>query len=61
MVKEHFIAAHDELVEEYLEEHPYATEAQAYERTADAAHSRMVSNLADRVDHYRPLRKDGML
>lgn len=61
MSKEHFIAAHEELVEEYLERHPNATEAEAYDRTADAAYNRMRDNLADMADHYRQLRKDGML
>tara|TARA_Y100001933_G_scaffold90783_2_gene91771 strand:- start:1911 stop:2096 length:186 start_codon:yes stop_codon:yes gene_type:complete len=61
MAKAHFIAAHEELVGEYLDQNPNVTEAQAYERTADKAHARMVANLADRVDHLRQLRKDGML
>lgn len=58
MSKEHFIAAHEQLVEEYLEAHPEATEAQAYDRTADAAYDRMRDNLADLADHYRDLAKE---
>ena len=49
-MKELFIAAHEELVGEYMEAHPEATESEAYEKTADAAHDRMVSKLADIAD-----------
>jgi hypothetical protein len=56
--KEHFIAAHEQLIEEYLERHPEATEAQAYDRTADAAYDRMRDNLADLADHYHDLAKE---
>jgi hypothetical protein len=58
MSKEHFIAAHEQLIEEYLERHPEATEAQAYDRTADAAYDRMRDNLADIADHYRDIAKE---
>jgi hypothetical protein len=61
MSKEHFMAAHEELVEEYLELHPEATWSEAYDRTADRAYGRMTDRLADAADHYRQLRKDGML
>ena len=40
-VKEMYMAAHNALIEEYLEQHPNATEAEAYDRTADAAYERM--------------------
>ena len=40
-VKEAYMAAHEALIEEYLEAHPNATEAEAYDRTADAAYDRM--------------------
>ena len=52
-MKELFIAAHEELVERYLERHPDATEAQAYEATADRAHGHMTDRLADRADILR--------
>ena len=61
MSKELFMAAHEELVEEYLDEHPEADWTQAYEATSDAAYVRMQGNLADRIDHLRQLRKDGMI
>ena len=61
MSKELYMAAHEELVEQYLEAHPEATWSEAYEATADGAYSRMTDRLADAADHYRQLRKDGML
>ena len=61
MSKEQFIEAHEELVEEYLEANPNATDAEAYDRTADAAYGRMTDRMADMADHYRQLREDRML
>lgn len=61
MSKELFMAAHEELVEEYLNHYPDATFAEAYEATTDRAFERMQDNLADRIDHYRQLRKEGLL
>ena len=61
MSKEHFMTAHDALVEEYLDAHPDAEWAEAYDVTADGAWDRLRDNLADRADHLRQLRKDGML
>lgn len=61
MSKEMFIAAHEALIEEYLEKHPNATEAEAYDRTADHAYDRMRDNLADRIDYLRMRRKDEQL
>lgn len=58
MTKELYIDAHMELVDEYLDEHPEATEQEAYERTADAAYDRMTDRLADMADHYRDLAKE---
>ena len=58
MSKEIFIAAHEQLIEEYLEAHPDATEAEAYEKTADAADGRYRDNLADMVDVARQRAKD---
>lgn len=49
-MKELFIAAHEELIEEYLLDHPDATESEAYEKTADAAYNRYVQKYADMVD-----------
>ena len=50
MSKEHFIAAHEQLVNEYLDRHPNAKWGEAYDRTADAAYDRMRDNLADMAD-----------
>lgn len=61
MSKELYIDAHEAAIEDYLEEHPEATEAEAYEATADSAYTRMTDNLAAQADHYRQLKKDGML
>lgn len=72
MSKEAYIEAHEELMAEKLEEwceaHPNHTpeeyaeaEARIYNSTADAAYGRMTDTMADRADHYRQLKKDGML
>jgi hypothetical protein len=58
MSKEWFIDAHEQLVDKYLEAHPNATWAQAYDRTADSAYDRMRDILADAADHYRDMAKD---
>ena len=57
MPKEYFIAAHEELIAEYLEDHPDATEGEAYEATSDAAYDRMTDNLAHMGDALQ--QKDG--
>ena len=49
-MKELFIEAHEELIAEYLDAHPNATDAEAYERTADGAYERMRDKYADMVD-----------
>lgn len=58
MSKELFIAAHEELIERYLEKHPEATEAEAYDKTADGAYDRMTDNLANMADRLRQRAKD---
>ena len=58
MSKELFIAAHEELIEKYLERHPNATEAEAYEKTADGAYDHMRDKLADMADTLRQRKKD---
>lgn len=55
--KEWFIQAHSSLIEEYLEKHPHATEAEAYDATADAAYNRMRENMADMADYFRKVKK----
>lgn len=57
-MKELFIAAHEELIEEYLERHPNATESEAYDATGDAAYSRMQDKYADKIDRARDLYKE---
>ena len=59
MSKDLFIEAHEELIAEYLDDHPDATEAQAYDATADADYGRMVDNFADRCDAARDRLKYG--
>jgi hypothetical protein len=58
MSKELFMAAHEQLVEEYLEAHPDADWNEAYEATADKAYDRMRDNLADRADALKQRMKD---
>ena len=53
MNKEIFMAAHEELIEEYLEDHPWATDSEAYDATADGAYVRMKDKLADQADRAR--------
>ena len=57
MSKEHFIAAHDELIAEEMDA-TGCDEATAYLRTADKAGARMTDRLADMADHYRDLAKE---
>ena len=59
MSREYYMAAHEELIEEYLEQHPEATEAQAVEATADAAYDRMCDNIAAIGDAARERAKYG--
>jgi hypothetical protein len=57
--KELFIASHEILIERYLESHPNATEAEAYDKTADLAYNHMTDRLADMADMLRQRAKDG--
>ena len=61
MSKELFIAAHEELVEQYLLGHPDADWSEAYEKTADAANDRYRDKLADMVDAARQRAKDAAI
>jgi hypothetical protein len=60
-MKELFIAAHEELIEEYLEAHPEADWSEAYEATADKADERMRDKFADMVDAAHDREKDRRL
>ncbi len=59
MTKEFFMAAHEELIAEYLERHPNASETEAYDKTADLAYNRMRDRLADLADRLRVFKKEG--
>ena len=61
MSKELFIDAHEELIEQYLERHPDATDNEAYEATADRAWDRAKDKLADMADTMRQRAKDEQL
>ena len=52
MSKELFMDAHEQLIEEYLEKHPEASDAEAYEKTADFAYERMCATIADQADRW---------
>jgi hypothetical protein len=58
MSKDLFIAAHEELVNEYLDKHPNAKWGDAYDKTADAAYGRYRDKFADMVDAARQRAKD---
>ncbi len=58
MSKALWIQAHDELVEEYMEENPSVSWEQAYDRTAEHASERMGDNLADLGDRLRKEMKE---
>lgn len=58
MSKEMFMAAHEELIQRYLEAHPEATEAEAYDKTADRAYDRMTDKMANMADTLRQRAKD---
>lgn len=52
-MKEYWIAAYEELVEEYLEDHPSASEEQAEAFAERMASSRMTDDFADLGDRLR--------
>ena len=60
MSKELFMACHEALIEEYLEENGLGDDHwhDAYEATADKAYGRMRDVLADRADAIRKYGKD---
>lgn len=54
MSKELYMAAHEELIGEYLESHPDATEDEAYDKCTDAEiHDRYVDKYANMIDAAR--------
>ncbi len=56
--KELWIQAYEELVGEYLDDHPGATEEQAEAFAEGMAYSRSQDNLADRIDQHRKERRE---
>jgi len=56
--KEMYIQAHEELMNEYQEEHPNASWDEAYEKCGDDAHERMIDNYADLADREKDRRKE---
>lgn len=60
MSKELYIDALEELVADYMDEHPDADEDAVRDRMSETAYDRMRDNLADRADYYRQLRKEGL-
>ena len=52
-MKELFIAAHEELIEEYMADHPDADWNEAYDKTADRAYDRYTDKFADMCDAAR--------
>lgn len=60
-MKDLFIAAHEEMIEEFLLDHPEATWDQAYEATADGAYERMKDKYASMVDEAHDRAKDERL
>ena len=52
MNDEWYVAAHEALIEEYMEEHPEATDDEAYEATADRAYDRMRDMAQHAADSY---------
>ena len=58
MSKEMFIDAHMELQQKYMEDHPEASEDEAYDKTADAAYDRMVDKMADLGDRLKDEMKE---
>jgi hypothetical protein len=57
MSKDAYIKAHEQLIDEYLEDHPSADWTEAYEKTADKAFERARENYADYIDELRSKEK----
>lgn len=53
MSKDLWIAEHEKLVEEYLNDHPDADWSEAYERTADMVDDRVRDRYAAMIDEAR--------
>ena len=60
MSKELWIAEHEKLIEEYLNDHPDAVWSEAYERTADDVDGRLRDRIADMIDAAKDRAKDAL-
>lgn len=60
MSKDIFIQCHEELIGEYLEAHPSATEQEAYDATADLAWEVAVDRIADMADWAHEQAKEAL-
>lgn len=58
MSKDLWIAAHEELIEEYLEANPDATEAEAVEATVARVDDRYADNIGGMIDRARDMMRD---
>lgn len=57
-MKELYIDAHEELIEQYLLDHPDADRDEAYDKTADRAYDKMVDKYTDMIDAAKQRAKD---
>ena len=53
MSKELWIAAHEALIEEYMEAHPHASYVEASDATADFAQDRVIDRIAAMADSLK--------
>ena len=58
MSKDAWMAAHEALVDEYMDANPDADWSEAYEATTGSAQARMIDTYADAADSYRQRIKD---
>lgn len=58
MSKELFMAAHEQLIAEYMDANPDADESRVYDLMADRAFDRMRDNIADQIDAARDRAKE---
>lgn len=58
-MKELYLQAHENLIENYLQRHPNSTWDEAYSRTADGTYDAMQDRLADMADFEKTRRKEG--
>lgn len=59
MSKDFFIAAHEEMIEQFRIDHPDATWCEAYDATADDIYDNYRDRMADMIDGARLQAKEG--